>query len=248
MAVDMKRLFICALSLLCLTFLSASAKDATPPNQYQQLLETIPAPELPAKAAELVKQTKSRDRATTTTTGVTKAAVSINPAAAPSVVSAIARALPDMAAIAAGAAAAEQPKQAVAIARAAAAVAPSKAGKIVVAVCRAVPTEYRSVAIVVAQTVPGSSREVLKAVASAIPELKVAVEQALADYSGNSFSVAAVLDAAIASKDGTGTAKGPFPRGPTVGPPFIPLSGTVRTMTPDTSGEVPTGGRNYARP
>jgi hypothetical protein len=164
------------------------------------------------------------------------------------VVSAISRAVPDMAAMAAGTAAAEQPKQASVIAKAAAAAAPAKAGKIVVAICRAVPTDYRSVAIVVAQTVPGSAKEVLKAVASAIPELKVGIEKALAAYTGNTISVAAVLDQANNPQASMETTKGSSPRGPTVGPPFIPLSGTVTTVTPATSGEVPTGGRDYAKP
>ena len=223
------------------------AKDASATSRYQQALAAVPAPELPAKAAELVKQAKTRDLATTTV-GVTKAAVTINSATAPSVVGAIARAVPDMADVAAGAAAAEQPKQAAAIAKAAAAAAPSKAGKIVVAVCRAVPKDYRSVAVAVAQTVPGSAKEVLAAVASAIPELKSGVEAALTAYTGDTISVAAILDQASDSLNGTAAAKGSSARGPTVGPPFIPLSGTVTTITPDTSGEVPTGGRDYAKP
>ena len=243
----MKRLLIYALGLVCLSFVSASANDSTPPDQYQKILESVPTEELPAKTAELVKQAKSQHRATTTT-GVTKAAVIINPAAAPSVVSAIARTVPDMAATAAGTALSEQPKQAASIAKAAAAAAPSKAGKIVVAICRAVPAEYRSVAIIVAQTVPGSSREVLKAVASAIPELKAGVEKALVDLSSNSLSVTAVLNTAIASKEGMGTVKGPSLRGSTVGPPLIPLSDTVKTIPPDTTAEVPTGGRDNPRP
>jgi hypothetical protein len=246
-ALEMKRLLIYALGLGCLSFSSALAQDSGPPIQYQQLLEAIPGSELSAKTVQLVRQAKSRERATTTS-DVTKAAVTINPAVAPSVVSVIARAVPDMSATAAGTAAAEQPKQAAAIAKAAAAAAPSKACKIVVAVCRAVPAEYRSVAIVVAQTVPGSSREVLKAVASAIPELKAGVEKAMADLSSNSLSVAAVLDTAIATKQGMRTVMGPSLRGSTVGPPLIPISDTVRTVPPDTSGEVPTGGRDNSRP
>ena len=91
---------------------------------------------------------------------VVKGAVGINPAAAPAIVGAIARAVPDMASVAAGAAAAEQPKQASAIAKAAAAAAPSKAGKIVTAVCRAVPNEYRNIAVAVSQVVPASGKEI----------------------------------------------------------------------------------------
>ena len=231
----------------CVCALTVSAKDSTTPSRYQSALEGVPAAELPAKAADMVKQVKARDWANTTV-GVTKSAVTINPAAAPAVVGAIARSVPDMAAVAAGTAAAEQPKQAAAIAKAAAAAAPAKAGKIAAAVCRAVPNDYKAIATAVAQAVPGSSKEVLQAVASAVPELKPGLEKALASYTGGTMNVAAVLDQASASKDGSGISSGPPPRGPTVGPPFIPLSGTPASISPATSGQVPTGGRDYAHP
>lgn len=244
---DMKQLLICALSLSCLTSsMPVWAKDATTSTQYQKALSSVAIPELPVKAAELVKQAKSDDWVITTV-AVTKTAIAINPSTAPSVVGAIARSVPDMASVAAGTAAAELPKQAAAIAKAAAAAAPSKAGKIVAAVCKAAPKDYRAVAIAVTQTVPGSAKEVLAAVTSAIPELKSGVAAALAAYSGDSISVATVLDQATASL-ATETVKGSTVRGPTVGPPFIALSGTPTTVTPATSGQVPTGGRGYARP
>jgi hypothetical protein len=243
----MKRRLICALSLACLSSVTVSAKDFASPNAYQRALVSIAAAELPAKAAEIVKQANARDRATTTV-DVTRTAVTIKPAAAPSIVGAIARAVPDMAAAAAGTAVGEQPKQATVIAKAASAAAPSQAGKIVAAICRVVPKQYRSVAIVVAKTVPDSANEILRAVASAIPELKEGVESALAAYSGSSISVAAILAQVTGSKNKEGPANGPPPRGPTFEPPFIPLSGTVKTATPGASGEVPTGGRDYGKP
>jgi hypothetical protein len=243
----MIRLLICALSVACLSSVTTSAKDPAMPTAYREVLGSIPAAELPAMAAELVKQANIRDR-TTTTVRVTKAAVSIKPAAAPSVVGAIARAVPDMAAAAAGTAVGEQPNQATVIAKAASAAAPSQAGKIVAAICRVVPKQYRAVAIVVAKTVPNSANEILRAVASVVPELKEGVESALAAYTGSSISVAAILDQVTGSKNKEGSANSPPPRGPAFEPPFIPLSGTVKTATPGASGEVPTGGRDYGTP
>jgi hypothetical protein len=243
----MIRLLICTLSLSCLNSLTAVAKDSNTPTHFQRILAAVPAAELPAKAADLVKQAKVCDW-TNTTVGVTKAAVTINPAAAPSIVGAIARAVPDMAAIAAGIAAAKQPKQATAIAKAASAAAPSEAGKIVAAICRVAPKQYRLVALVVAQTVPSSATDILRAIASAIPELEPGVESALATHSGKSISVAAVLDLASAAKNDGGSVDGSPPRGPTVEPPFLPFSSTVKTVSPNTSGEVPTGGRDYGTP
>src|ERR1035441_5451693 len=93
--------------LLGVTFLVASnsyAKDAPATNPFNQILTAVPAGELPAKAADLVVQAKARDRKATTI-NVVKAALSINPAAAPAIVGAIARAVPVMAAVAAGTAA-----------------------------------------------------------------------------------------------------------------------------------------------
>jgi hypothetical protein len=243
----MNRLLICAFSLACLGQVTLLAEEPTKSMPYRQVLSAVAPAELPAKAAELVKMANPRD-CVTNTVEVTKAAVTIRAAAAPSIVGAIARAVQEMAAIAAGTAVTVQPKQAAAIAKAASAAAPSEAAKIVAAICRAAPGQYRSVAIIVAKTVPGSAKDILMAVASAIPELQLGIEKALALYSGNSISVAAVLDQASGAKNNLGSVGKSPPRGPTVEPPFLPLSSTVRSLSPNTSGEVPTGGRDYSKP
>jgi hypothetical protein len=264
----MKNVSSVVLSVVFLVAAPSFAKDAPKANSFRETLTPVTAAELPAKAADLVLNARSRDRGATTV-DVIKAAVGINPAAAPAIVGAIARSVPDMASIAAGAAAAEQPKQAAAIARAAAAAAPSRARKIVLAVCRAVPGDYRNIAIAVSDVVPGSNKEVLNAVASALPGLKPYIEQALAAYGGNVLSVADTLDQAARlaqARTAPGTASptlartaasgapsaspapAPLARGPAVGPPYIPLTSTPIYVTPGTSGEVPIGGRDYARP
>jgi hypothetical protein len=234
------------------------ANDAPKANSFNQALAAVPAAELPAKAADLILHSRSRERQATTV-NVVKSAVGMNPAAAPAIVGAIARAVPDMASVAAGAAAAEQPKQAAAIAKAAAAAAPSKAGKIVAAVCRAVPNEYRNIAAAVAQVVPGAGKEIVNAVAAALPGLKPAIESTLAGYGGNVMSVTDTLDRA-AMVPPASVASGaavpaipplggvPMARGAGVGPPYHNLTTTPTNVTSGTSGEVPTGGRNYAAP
>jgi len=243
----MNRLLTRALSLACLSAATALAGDTAEPTTHQQVLRVVPSAELPAKAVELVKQVTALDRATRTSK-VTKDAVVINPASAPSVVGAIARAIPEMAAVAAGTAAAAQPKQATVITKAAVAAAPSQTGKIVAAICRSVPKEYRSIAITAAQIAPDSANDILQGVASSIPELKPGLEAALAAYSGRFISVATALDQASAVKIDPGSLAEAPPRGPTVAPPFIPISSTVRTISPNTSAEVPTGGRDYGTP
>jgi hypothetical protein len=251
---------------------SSFGKDAPKANSFNEVLAAVPATELPAKAADLVSRARARDWHTTTVS-VVNSAVGINPVAAPAIVGAIARAVPNMASVAAGAAADLQPKQAAAIAKAAAAAAPSKAGKIVTAVCRAVPNQYRNIAAAVAQVVPGAEREIVKGVAAALPGLKPAIDSALAGYGGNVVSVTDTLDRAarvppviltsVAAAPAVPTLPGnvalqgapipsvqgaPMARGPASGPPYHPLTVTPTNVTPGTSGEVPEGGRNYSAP
>jgi hypothetical protein len=254
--------------LLSVVFLVAGncsfGKDAPKANAFNEVLAAVPSAELPAKAADLVSHSRARDWHTTTVS-VVNSAVGINPVAAPAIVGAIARAVPNMASVAAGAAAELQPKQAAAIAKAAAAAAPSKAGKIVTAVCRAVPNEYRNIAAAVAQAVPGADREIVRAVAAALPGLKPAIDSALAGYGGGVVSVTDTLDRATKASLGSLTSvptastvptlpvSAPLQgttmaRGPAAGPPYHPLTVTPTNITPGTSGDVPTGGRDYSAP
>src|SRR5439155_16914479 len=209
---------------------------------------------------QLVKAAKADDREAATVS-IVKAAVGINPAAAPAIVGAIAKAVPDVAALAAGTAAAEQPAQAGAIVRAATAAAPSKLRKIVAALCKAVPNQYRNIAVAASQTVPGHDKEILETVTTTLPDLKPQVEKALAGYNGNVPSVAITLDQAAKpaptvltqpSRPAAPTLSSAVmprgARGPAVGPPYIPLSGTPTNVNPGNSGDVPPGGRNYAAP
>jgi hypothetical protein len=246
----MKRIISIALSVAVLAACHSFGKDAPKANPFKKSLAAVPSVELPAKAAGLVLQTKPLARQAVTI-NVMKAAVGINPVAAPAIAGAIVRAVPELAPVAAGVAASEQPKQAAAIAKAAAAGAPSEAGPIVLAVCQAVPSAYRDIAVAVSQVVPGAAREILDAVASALPSLRQPIEKALAGYAGNVPSVADTLSLAantLQSSTMSGTASSDMARGPAVGPPFMPLSTTPVNVTPGTSGQVPTGGRNYAAP
>jgi hypothetical protein len=209
------------------------AKDALKASSFKEALTSAPAAELPATAAELVLHAKSRDRAVTTIE-VVKTAVRINPAAAPAIVGAIARSVPDMASIAAGAAAAEQPRQAAAIAKAAAAAAPSKARKVVTAVCLAVPNEYRNIAVAVAEAVPTASKEIVKGVEAALPDMQLSIEQTLAAYRGNVPTVADTLDQAarLSQSRTTPAAALPTPAGNAAATTSSGLPGTRTRSTP----------------
>lgn len=233
----MKHLAIFVVSALCVGSLSSYAKDS---KAYTQILRSVPAAELPAKSADLVKKANVREWGNTTV-GVVQAGVKISPVSAPAIVGAIAKAVPDMASIAASTAVIEQPKQAAAIARAAATAAPSKAGKIVAAIVRVLPSESKAVAVSVAAALPGSGRDVLSGVASAQPQLR----QQLAGSSAlTAPEVALALDQAYQSA----IAAGPLPQGPSIGAPYLPPSGAPSNVTTNNSGPVPPGGRDYAAP
>jgi 4-amino-4-deoxy-L-arabinose transferase-like glycosyltransferase len=152
-----------------------------------------------------------------------------------------------MAPMAAGTAAELQPKQAVAIAKAAASAAPSKAAQIVVAVSRAVPKSYRDVAVAICNLVPGSNRAILAALSSAFPELKTGIENALANYTGQSPSVGLTLDqtGVVTLVSFSGAVRGPSTDGP-----YVPLGNGVTPYQAnnDGSGPVPPGGVTYANP
>jgi hypothetical protein len=241
----MKRIYTVALSLVL-------ASSLTGWCGADSLQETKPA-ELPVRAAELVKAAKRADQESTTVS-VVKEVASINPASVPAVVGAIARRVPSMAALAAGAATAQLPAQAVAIAKAAAAAAPTKAGEIAEFVCKAAPGQYRGIVLAVAQASPKAGKQILLGLGQAMPQFAASIQQVMDNYRGVE-TMPAVLDQISATAQTTtetasvaGNTAAPAPRGPAVGPPYIPLSGNPGSSSPGTSGDVPPGGRDYSAP
>ena len=213
------------------------AGDTPAANPYFGKLSAVSPAELPAKSAELVSQADSKTRLQTTV-DVVKAAVGLNPAAAPAIVGTIAKSTPEMASAAAATAVALVPNQAIAIARAAAAAAPSQAGKIVEAVCRVVPTVYKEVANTVAGVAPGAGKAILAGVSAAIPALQESIAKALTGNNGGTPSVSVVLDQVSASISAT----------PQPGPPYIAVPPNPPNLQPGNGGEVVTGGRKYNTP
>ena len=245
---SMKTLIVIALFGLSQCSWTALSAETTKHDPIKEALTQAPAAEIPARAADIVKSAKSRDRESVTAE-VVRVALALNPGIAPAIVNAIAKAVPEMASIAAGTATQCQPKRAAEIVKAAAAAAPAKVDKIVSAVCGVVPGEYRYIALAAAQAVPGSVKEILRAVVAAIPELKPSINKVLLTYQGNPPSMVVVLDTARpAGKESPDLFSSPIVRGPTLAPPYIPPSQTSTNVTPSTSGTVPRGGRNYSAP
>jgi len=226
----MKTLAFLSLTAFCLGSSLASAADLRTQNPYNKVFAEIAAPDYPGKAAAEVKQAEVTKQASVTVL-VVRAALGQRPASAPAVTAAIAREVPEMAAMAAYTAAAEQPKQAVAIATAAAVAAPGQAGKIVSQVCAVVPGQYRSIALAVAKVAPDSSRDILKALAESNPGLKASLDQSLASQPGDfdSAGVTAALDRAENTNRLSSVGSRPY-------------------VTPGPQPIIPPGGYNYSKP
>jgi len=220
---------------------SIAANAATTKEQVRAGLKSVPTAEVPARAAELVAQASSDTRVSITVEAVS-VAVKAHPTIASAIVGSISKQNPTTAAPAAATAASLQPKQVKAIAQAAAAAAPAQAGAIVKALCKALPAAYREVALVVSLAVPSATDEILAGLSEALPEIKPALDSVIASYSGKAPSVAAVMDRVVPSVASGGSDV----RGPTIGAPFIALSGTPTNAPP--GNDVPPGGRDYARP
>jgi hypothetical protein len=238
-----------------------SKSTAADPHRQIAVLQTlasVPAPELPVLAAELVKAAEAGARAERTVQ-VVQAAAALNPSVTPMVVGAIAKAVPEMAGLAAGTAARLQPKQATAAARSAAAAAPAMAGQIVAAVCQANPKEFRSVALAVAQAAPAASRNVLDALASVFPEFQAAVHAALSGTTTTTPSVSAVMASFPSPPTAAGMVTGSaamrgldnassLPQPPPAMAPLPVIPHPPSSIVPSGSGSGPRGGRNYAAP
>lgn len=253
-------------AIVLATAVKVSAGENNGANPFFASLSAATAAELPAKAAGLVSQADPKNLKQTTI-DVVKAAVGLNPAAAPAIVGSIAQSSPAMVVIAAATAVSLVPDQAATIARAAAVAVPAKAGQIVEAICRVVPGAYQKVATAVAEVVPGAGREILTAVSTAIPTLKDSINTVLASYNGNVPSVSSVLaqvtpsiEVATAPQATTvpqvttapqlsqPTVNPPSLAPPTVGPPYVPIVTHTVNIDPTAGGTVPTGSRNYAAP
>lgn len=206
-------------------------------TKLESCLKAMPAAELPAGAAVLVKNSSPAERIAIAT-NVVKTAVQINPAAATLIVGAVARAVPETAALCAGAAAAGQPGQTEEITRTAVAVVPAQAGHIVVAVCRATPDEYKQIAITAARVAPVAARDILKAVGTVKPELRPYIDMEMALHTRDIPSVTWCLDQAEDARSrATAAANRKDSR-----------SGTPSKLKPPHGNGKPPGGRNYARP
>ena len=137
----MKKLTTLAAVLIALaTFVTSShALTASQAQQVKNTVLSVPVPEMPAKAAEVVTQSEKKDRQAVAVTAV-RAIVMKHRAAAPVVIAAVSKAAPDLAPVVAVAAAEIATEQTAYIMRAASLAAPEQASKIEIAASSLVRT------------------------------------------------------------------------------------------------------------
>ena len=114
-----------------LTVTSSQALTSIQIQEIKTSVLSVPVPEMPAKAAALVKNAEKKDRQAVAITAV-RAIVVKHKAAAPLVISAISKVAPELAPVVAAAGAEIATTQAAAIANAAAVAAPEQAPEVAV--------------------------------------------------------------------------------------------------------------------
>lgn len=123
-------------ALIVALAISVTTAQALTSNQVQEIKKTVlsvPVPEMPAKAAELVTNAQKKDKQAVAVTAV-RAVISKHRAAAPLVISAISKAAPELAPAVVAVATEAAGDQSAAIARAAVAAAPAQQAEIAAAV------------------------------------------------------------------------------------------------------------------
>ncbi len=176
-----------AVGLLAVIAFSAPAVQAlteTDIANVKKAVANVPAPELAAKASDLVGKALAADREAVATTAV-RAIVTKNAAVAASVVASIAATAPEVAPAAAATAAEIAPDQAEKIAKAAALAAPSAASKIAAAVAKTNARHAARIARAVMSALPKSAGKIADAVIAAVPSAKAQVESFSQIFAGS---------------------------------------------------------------
>jgi hypothetical protein len=229
-AMKIKNLFYASLTSMLACASPLVAGDVA---SIKTTVDSVPAPELAAKAAGLISKAAVADQKQLTVETVT-AAIQLRAVSATTVVGEIARVTPQNASVAAATAAKLQPAQVGAIVKAAASAAPAQTDAIVAAVSQELPQQAKLIASVAAQTLQGKNQEILQATAAG----KSVLQSASAGAAGSVSS-----SGTIAANNGGSQAA------PVVGPPFAPGGGLPGERNPGSTGEIPPGGgRNYSAP
>ncbi len=154
--INLTRAAALLIATAALTVTSSQALTSIQIQEIKTAVLSVPVPEMPAKAASLVKSADKKDRQAVAITAV-RAIVLKHKAAAPLVISAISKVAPELAPVVAAAGAEIATEQAATIANAAAVAAPAHAVEVSVAVGKAAPAQSSSVASAVNRSMTRAS-------------------------------------------------------------------------------------------
>ena len=167
------------LAVLLAFLLSAHGGNADSSSPFIAL-SSVPVPEMPAKAADLVHAAAASDREQTAQAVLRAVSVIAKPGVLPYVVSAIGHGNPETAGTVVATAIELQPEaeDVLIFAQAALFSAPSQVEQIVFSACKAAPRSCADIALVASRLLPSSNDLILAGLAGARPELKPYLEAA----------------------------------------------------------------------
>ena len=165
----MNKLKFLAVLGLSVGVLSAQALPGTDTQvSDKHALAEVSGLELPSRTAHLIAAATRQEQSAVTVREI-EAAVTMNPSAAPAIVSAVAARVPRVAALAAATAVKLQPRQAAMIAEVATKAASAQAAAIVTACSIEQPSQYAALAVAAYKAAPAARREILIAASEFSP-------------------------------------------------------------------------------
>jgi hypothetical protein len=180
-------LFSALAVVVVFTFLtSAPAKNAGSSIPFMAL-SSVPVPEIPAKAADLVRTAAVSDREQTAQDVLRAVSVIARPGVLPYVVSAICRAAPEAAGSVVETAAELQPEDVLIFSQAALCAAPSQVEQIVFAACTVEPASWANLVLVASRQLPSADNLILAGLVSALPGQQIYLEKAERQVGTNDF-------------------------------------------------------------
>jgi len=175
---------VLAVLLACL--LSAHGGNAVSSTPFLAL-SGVSAPEIPAKAADLVHAAAASDREQTARDVLRAVSTIARPGVLPYVVGAVCRGNPEVAGPMVATAIELQPEDVLIFSRAALCAAPGQVEQVVFAACKAAPPSCANVALVASRQLPAANNLILAGLAGARPDLELYLREAEIQASPNDF-------------------------------------------------------------
>ena len=150
-------------------------------------LSGVAVPEIPAKAADLVRAANAPDRQQTVQEVLQAVAAIANPGVMPYVVSAICRSNPEVAGAVVASASKLQPGDVLFFSKGALCAAPGQVEHIVFSACKAAPASCADVALLAAKQFPAASDSIRAGLARARPDLELYLEEDEAQEGAHNF-------------------------------------------------------------